>query len=266
MPEGHTIHRLARDLNSTLKPGPITATSPQGPFSAEAKQINGRELVSAEAWGKQLFIDFEGAPLLQIHLGLIGKLRPKPLGSPEKGAIRLRLEGPETLWDLTGPMTCALIDEDDRDAVVAKLGPDPLRPNADADDFAKRISRRRIPIAAALLDQKVMAGIGNVYRSEFCYLAGIHPETPANSLTDDQIADLWEMAVSQLEQGVKLNRIVTRVPEEVGTTAQEMPDDERLYVYKREGLPCHRCRNEIRLIEVAKRKSWYCPGCQGSTP
>ena len=109
MPEGHTIHRLARDLNSTLKPGPITATSPQGPFSAEARQINGRELVSAEAWGKQLFIDFEGAPLLQIHLGLIGKLRPKPLGSPKKGAIRLRLEGPETLWDLTGPMTLSLI-------------------------------------------------------------------------------------------------------------------------------------------------------------
>lgn len=263
MPEGHTIHRLARDLTSTLGPGPVIATSPQGPFSAEAEQLNGQELKAAHAWGKHLFVDFEGAPLLHIHLGLIGKLRPKPLDSPEKGAIRLRLEGPDKLWDLTGPMTCALIDEDDRDAVVAKLGPDPLRPDASFDDFASGMSRRRIPLAAALLDQKVIAGIGNVYRSEFCYLAGVHPEAPANSLTDDQVADLWKMAISQLKLGVRLNRIVTRVPEEVGTTAGKIPDGDRLYVYKREGLPCHRCGEEIRLVEVAKRKAWYCPGCQG---
>jgi len=266
MPEGHTIHRLARDLNTTLKPGKVSASSPQGPFSAEAELIDGRELNNAEAWGKQLFLDFDGAPLLQIHLGLIGKFRPKPVDSPEKGAIRLRLIGRDTLWDLTGPMVCALIDDDDRDAIVAKLGPDPLRADADRELFISALARRKIPLAAALLDQKVMAGIGNVYRSEFCYLAGIHPETPSNSLSPEQAEELWDMAVDQLTLGEQLNRIVTRDAQEVDEVVEEISDEDRLYVYKREGLPCHRCATDIRLIEVAKRKAWYCPSCQGSTP
>jgi len=266
MPEGHTIHRLARDLNTSLKPGKVEASSPQGPFSAEAEQLDGRKLVEAEAYGKHLFVEFDGAPLLHIHLGLIGKFRPKPADSPEQGAIRLRLVGKEQLWDLTGPMVCALIDDDDREAVVAKLGPDPLRSDGDPEEFATKMSRRKVPVAAALLDQKVMAGIGNVYRSEFCYLAGIHPETPANALSPEQVEELWSMAVEQLTLGEKLNRIVTREPDEVGVKPAKMSDEDRLYVYKREGQPCHRCGTEIRLIEVAKRKAWYCSGCQGSKP
>ncbi len=262
MPEGHTIHRLAKDLNKTLRPGTVTASSPQGPFATEASQLDGRELIEASAWGKHLFLDFKDAPLLHIHLGLIGKLRPKPIDAPEKGAIRLRLEGGEKLWDLTGPMVCALIDDDDRDAVTAKLGPDPLRKDADPGAFATAMDRRRVPLAAALLDQKVIAGIGNVYRSEFCYLAGIHPETPANNISEDETDQLWRMAVDQLKLGVRLNRIVTREPEEVGVSAGRISDDDRLYVYKRDGEPCHRCGDEIQLIEIAKRKAWYCPTCQ----
>lgn len=262
MPEGHTIHRLAKDLNATLRPGKVAASSPQGPFASDASQLDGQTLTEASAYGKHLFLEFSNAPLLHIHLGLIGKLRPKPVDAPEKGAIRLRLIGDEKLWDLTGPMVCALIDDSERDAVTAKLGPDPLRRDADPADFAAAIGRRRVPIAAALLDQKVIAGIGNVYRSEFCYLAGIHPESPANTIGDDDVEGLWTMAMDQLKQGVRLNRIVTRVPDEVGTTAGRISDDERLYVYKRDGEPCHRCGDEIQLAEIAKRKAWYCPTCQ----
>lgn len=264
MPEGHTIHRLAKDLNKTLRPGPVAALSPQGPFATEAAQLDGRALRAAEAWGKHLFLDFDDSPLLHIHLGLIGKLRPKSADAPEEGAIRLRLIGEEALWDLTGPMICALIDEEDRDGVTSKLGPDPLRKGADFASFSESLSRRRIPLAAALLDQKVIAGIGNVYRSEFCYLAGIHPDAPANSLQPEQVEHLWKMAVDQLKQGVRLNRIVTREPDEVGVSAGRISDDDRLYVYKRDGLPCHRCGTEIRLTEIAKRKAWYCPMCQPS--
>lgn len=264
MPEGHTIRRLAKDLNKTLQPGPVAASSPQGPFSDGAELLDGKPLVAADAWGKHLFCDFEGAPLLHIHLGLIGKLRQFPATSPIKGAIRLRLVGKEALWDLTGPMVCALIDDDDQRAIIDKLGPDPLRREGDPDQFTEGLGRRRVPIAAALLDQKVIAGIGNVYRSEFCYLAGIHPETPANTLSPEQATQLWDMAVAQLKQGVRLNRIITREPEEVGTSAGRISGDDRLYVYKREGKPCHRCGTEIRLIEVAKRKAWYCPSCQGT--
>lgn len=264
MPEGHTIHRLARDLNKTLAKEPVRAHSPQGRFSVEAEQLDQKELQSAYAWGKHLFMDFEGAPLLHIHLGLIGKFRRKPLEAEERGQIRLRLQSNFATWDLTGPMVCALIDEDDFDAIVAKLGPDPLRKDANPELFAERMRRKKLPLCAALLDQKVIAGIGNVYRSEFCFLAGIDPHMPANTLSDDQLTELWEMSVAQLTEGRRLNRIVTRDPEEVGVAAGRIPKSERLYVYKRDGLACHRCGDEIRLVEIAKRKAWYCPTCQPS--
>jgi len=263
MPEGHTIHRLAKDLNASLRPGKVRTSSPQGPFADGAAMLDGKTLSAARAWGKHLFVDFDNAPLLHIHLGLIGKLRPKPLETPEtEGAIRLRLEGKDALWDLTGPMVCALIDDDDATAITAKLGPDPLRRDGKPDDFVPRLLRKKVPVAAALLDQKVIAGIGNVYRSEFCFLSGIDPRTPANSLGEEAASDLWDMAKAQLKQGVRLNRIVTREPAEMGVAAGRIGKGERLYVYKREGEPCHRCGDEIQLVEIAKRKAWYCPTCQ----
>lgn len=262
MPEGHTIHRLARDLNSTLRPTPIAASSPQGRFDVEAKELDGTTLGRAEAWGKHLFLDFDDAPMLHIHLGLIGKLKKKPASEDVQGEIRLRLVGDDHLWDLTGPMICALIDREDVESITSKLGPDPLRKDGSADLFAERMAKRKIPLAAAILDQKVMAGIGNVYRSEFCYLLGIDPRTPADSLDEQQVLNLWDLAQSQLKLGVRLNRIVTRDPDEVGTTAARIDDEDRLYVYKREGLPCHRCGDEVRLLEIAKRKAWFCPTCQ----
>jgi endonuclease-8 len=262
MPEGHTIHRLAKDLNRTLRPTPLRASSPQGLFEAEAQQLDGLHLDRAHAYGKHLFLDFADGPAVHIHLGLIGKLRPKPPGTGIEGAIRLRLESDEALWDLTGPMICALIDRDEIDDITSQLGPDPLRRGAKRDDFVDRLSRRSVPISAALLDQGVIAGIGNVYRSEFCFLTGIKPSTPAKKLRSDQAEEIWDLAVDQLRLGVRLNRIVTRDPSEVGTTAGRIDDENRLYVYKREGEPCHRCGTEIRLTEIAKRKSWHCPSCQ----
>jgi endonuclease-8 len=262
MPEGHTIHRLAKDLNSSLRPGPLDASSPQGRFDDGASAIDAHGLERAEAWGKHLFLDFEDGPLLHIHLGLIGKLRKKPAEAPVEGEIRLRLANENATWDLTGPMVCALVDPDDLDEVTSKLGPDPLRRDGKKDEFVRRLLRKKLPLSAALLDQKVIAGIGNVYRSEFCYLTGIDPNTPANTLTEDQAGAIWDLATDQLKRGVKLNRIVTREPDEIGVTLAKIPNDERLYTYKREGLPCHRCGDEIRLVEIAKRKAWLCPTCQ----
>ncbi len=262
MPEGHTIHRLARDLNKTLSDGPLVASSPQGRFGVEAEQLDGRKLNAAEAWGKHLFMDFDGAPLVHIHLGLIGKFRKKKVDAEERGQIRLRLTSGLATWDLTGPMVCALIDDDDATAITDKLGPDPLRKDADSSEFGARLKRKKVALCAALLDQKVIAGIGNVYRSEFCFLSGIDPKTPAHQLTAEQADELWNMSKAQLTEGVRLNRIVTRDPAEVGVAAGRIKNGERLYVYKRDGLPCHRCGTEIRLVEIAQRKAWFCPSCQ----
>ena len=237
MPEGHTIHRLARDLNATLRPTPVRSSSPQGLFADGAAELDGQPLERAEAWGKHLFLRFESRPVLHIHLGLIGKLRPKGRPTaPIEGQIRLRLESVDETWDLTGPMTCALIDPGEVDEITGALGPDPLRHRRGSERFAAALEQRSVPIGAALLDQAVIAGIGNVYRSELCFLAGVRPTRPARSL--DAAADqIWRDAVDQLRRGVRLNRIVTRDPREVGTTPGRIRDEDRLYAYKREGLP-----------------------------
>lgn len=260
MPEGHTTHRLAKDLFSTLVDQQVEASSPQGHFAVSAEQIDGTQLVEASAWGKHLFCEFEGPTTLHIHLGLIGKLRRKEVDEPVVGQIRLRLVGERDIWDLSGPMVCELIE--DTAPIVAKLGPDPLRPDGDPDLFVERLRKRSIPLCAAILDQKVIAGLGNVFRSELCFLLGVDPRTPAKNLDEDTARALWGLAVAQLELGVERNRIVTRDLSEVDEPHDELDDDARLYVYKRDGSPCHRCGDEIVLIELAKRKAWYCPTCQ----
>lgn len=110
MPEGHIIHRLARELRSTLDGAAVGATSPQGRFSEGAAAIDGRLLVRADAWGKYLFCDFGTGEILHVHLGLIGKFRRRSTPPPDPvGIVRLRLVGQGATWDLSGPTRCELI-------------------------------------------------------------------------------------------------------------------------------------------------------------
>lgn len=260
MPEGHTIHRLARDLNSTFKGLEVQASSPQGVFADGAARLDGLVCDRFDAYGKHLVGRF-GADVLHIHLGLIGKLRREE-GEPV-GAVRLRLSRDDTHWDLRGPMVCTVGDPELADSVAQSVGPDPLRRSAKPDEFVAGLQRRKIAIGAALLDQKLLAGIGNVYRSELLFLSGIDPLRPANSLSEKQALELWDLTVAQLRVGLRLNRIVTVDPALVGYRSPgRVPDEDRLYVYKREGEPCRQCGTEIELLEVAKRKMWRCPKCQ----
>lgn len=261
MPEGHTIHRLARDLNSSFRKTEVHATSPQGRFDEGAARLDGVECERFEAWGKHLFGRFASGEVLHVHLGLIGKFR-KAEGEPV-GAVRLRLSSDDANWDLRGPMVCVVGGPELIDDATAKLGPDPLRNRKAVDDFVERVGRKRIPIGAALLDQSVVAGIGNVYRAEFLFLLGLDPRTPANKVDESQVRDLWDLAVEHLSNGVKLNRIVTTRPADVGvSTLRKIPAGERLYAYKRQGEPCRSCHSLIEEFEIAGRKIWECPTCQ----
>ncbi|NNE72633.1 MAG: Fpg/Nei family DNA glycosylase [Acidimicrobiales bacterium] len=263
MPEGHTIHRLARDLNRDLKGHPVQASSPQGRFRDGARLIDGQPLERAEAWGKNLFLTFDTNEIVYVHLGLIGKFRRHALPAPAaRGAIRLRLAGPEAGWDLTGPNACKLVTRAEKLRTVNKLGPDPLRRGTTPETFEAKAARSSRPIGAVLLDQATIAGVGNVYRSEFCFLAGVHPMTAANELADGTSRILWDLSVEHLKEGVRLNRIVTREPKEVGMTRGRIPPRHRLYVYKRHHQPCHRCGTPIEQGEVAARTAWWCPRCQ----
>lgn len=239
----------------------MQASSPQGRFHDGAASIDGQEFHHAEAYGKHLFAHFD-EDVLHIHLGLIGKFRPAPAGSPARDSIRLRLENDDALWDLTGPQDCRLVTPAELDDITAGLGPDPLRRRANGDDFADAMQRRKVPVAAALLDQKVIAGIGNVYRAEFLFLLGIEPHRAANSLDEQELQALWLLAREQLRVGVRLNRIVTVTTTDSGTTAGRLQRDDALYVYQRDGLPCRRCGTEISIGKIAGRSCWWCHVCQ----
>ncbi|MEM6798794.1 MAG: DNA-formamidopyrimidine glycosylase family protein, partial [Planctomycetota bacterium] len=173
MPEGHTIHRLARDQNRDIAGQTLRASSPQGRFTEGAAAINRRKLIHIEAHGKHLCYRFTGDRLVHIHLGLYGKFRRHTSPPPEpRGAVRLRVVGKEKAFDLNGPNCCELITPAEWDAIRDRLGEDPLRDDHDADLAWQRISRSRAPIGTLLLNQSVIAGVGNIYRSEVLYLLG----------------------------------------------------------------------------------------------
>ncbi len=265
MPEGHTIHRLARDLRTDLSDiGGVRASSPQGRFEAGAARIDGSELVRSEAWGKHLFCEWVGGDVLHVHLGLIGKFRPVPVEEEPGDTIRLRLEGRDTAWHLTGPQTCAIVGPDERDEVTHALGPDPLRRGSKRrEQFIGRLLATKRPVGAALLDQGIVAGIGNVYRAELLLLVGVHPERPAADIDPEVAGELWDLTVDQLKRGLAWNRIVTVSNDDIDRrVTRNLAREDSLYAYKRDGEPCRRCGTLIEISEVAGRSIWHCPECQ----
>jgi endonuclease-8 len=259
MPEGHTIHRLARDLRDDLAGRPVRTDVRQDRFRDGAARLDGRVLAGTDAMGKHLFLHFDGDEVLYVHLGLIGKLQRRPLPAPEPSPnLRLRLQGEASAWDLTGPMACELRDPSLVDAVAATLGPDPLRRDARPQRFVDAVTASRKPIGALLLDQSVIAGIGNVYRAEILHLAGLHPDRPGRSLTEDQVRELWRLAVEQLRLGVKRNRIVT-VPLG-GRRLASIGRGDSWHVYKQER--CRTCGDEVVHHAVGNRTSYACTTCQ----
>ncbi|HUG83147.1 MAG TPA: DNA-formamidopyrimidine glycosylase family protein [Euzebya sp.] len=286
MPEGHTIHRHARHQRTLLRGRTVRAWSPQGRFAEGAARLDGGSVVAIEAWGKHLLYhwgDGAGQPdgqVLHIHLGLFGRFHtfaddPPPPTAGTRLALQTTVDpdgdGPDardqTTIYLAGATTVQLITPEDIPSLQARLGPDPLRRDADPERFAAALVRRRLPVGEALLDQTVIAGIGNVYRAEMLFRAGIDPEIPANAIGRDATTRLWEDAVHLLRQGERSGRIVTVEPADVGRNRRsDLRGDEQRDVYKREGRPCHRCGTTIVMWVPRSRLIWACPSCQGLPP
>lgn len=259
MPEGHTIHRLARDVLEDLGGRPVRAEVRQERFREGAERLDGQVLTGTDALGKHLFLHFDAGDVLYVHLGLIGKWRRRRVPAPEPSPnLRLRLEGDVHAWDLTGPMVCELRDPDSVEAVAATLGPDPLQRRADPQRFVDAVLASRKPIGALLLDQSVIAGIGNVYRAEILHLAGIHPDQPGRTLSEEQVRLLWRLAVEQLRLGLQRNRIVT-VPLG-GRRLTSIRREDSFHVYKQER--CRTCGDAVVVHPVGNRTSYACTTCQ----
>ncbi|WP_203567230.1 Fpg/Nei family DNA glycosylase [Aestuariimicrobium ganziense] len=268
MPEGHVIHRLAHAVNAAFAGRTVQVTSPQGRFADSAVLLDGHVLSGAQAWGKHLFIDFD-APVdtatIQIHLGLIGKLRVGPI-EPVKGLVRLRITDGDTAADLRGPQTCVLQSPAEVDAVVAPLGPDPLRADADPEVAWQRIHRSSKPIAALLMDQRITAGVGNIYRAEVLFRHRIDPACPGNKLKRSSWELIWADLVALMALGVQDGRIDTvtdeHTPEAMGRDARVDRHGGEVYVYRRADLPCWVCGSRVRTRLLEGRNLYWCGRCQ----
>ncbi len=260
MPEGHLVHRLARDQRELIGER-LGVTSPQGRFRDGAGLLDGRALLGIEAKGKHLFHHFGDGIHLHVHLGMQGKWLRDVSGRPPLRQARLRLDQPHRplAWELVAPATCEVVDDEKLRMVLDHLGPDPLRADADDDEACRRLASDRRSIGEALLDQTVISGVGNVLRAESLFACGVHPNCTACSLPADEVGCVWRTLRTMMSRAVEEGRILT-VPTDAGTDRDLLSEDDARFVYKQ--LRCRRCGTAVQVAEIGGRRSYACPSCQ----
>ena len=185
---------------------------------------------------------------------------------PPVGEVRLRITTATAHADLRGATACELVTREQRDAAVARLGPDPLREDGDPDRAWDRIRRSRLPIGRLLMDQTVLAGVGNVYRAELLYRHRMHPLRPGRTLRAGQWRAMWDDLVGLMTEGVRTGRIDTvrpeHTPEAMGRPARVDDHGGEVYVYRRTGQPCLVCGRPVRTAVLDTRNLFWCSRCQ----
>ncbi|AMO62424.1 formamidopyrimidine-DNA glycosylase [Mycolicibacterium phlei] len=264
MPEGHTLHRLARLHQRRFGRAPVLVSSPQGRFADGAAAVSGRVLTKADAWGKHLFHHYEGGQVVHVHLGLYGTFTEWPLAAGKTqplpvGQVRMRMVGTEYGADLRGPTVCEVLAEPEIGDVIGRLGPDPLRRDADPSLAWARIRKSRRPIGALLMDQTVIAGVGNVYRSELLYRHHIDPHRPGVRIDEAEFEAMWADLVALMRVGLRRGKIHTIRHEDDHGAPSYAPGRPRTYVYRRAGEPCRICGTEIRTEVMEGRNLFWCP-------
>ncbi|GAA2232617.1 Fpg/Nei family DNA glycosylase [Herbiconiux moechotypicola] len=355
MPEGHSVHRIARQFARNFVGRTVSASSPQGRFAEGASLLDGHVMTASRAVGKQMFLEFDDGLWLRVHLGIYGAwdfageitadatIRSaggrmgqtnqrgtaadargaadagvtssprvaadtlgrqaegtidelaiddadgedsiRSIGAPRRsrlrmseqekegdeldefppppiGAVRVRLLTDTAVADLRGPTACEVLTSAQVDAVIAKLGPDPLLDDSAAAEqrFVDAVRKKQTPIALLLMDQSVVSGIGNVYRAEMLFRARLNPHTPGKQVSEETARALWRDWAYLLDLGVRTGQMMTMddLSDEDWVAAMASRAD-RHWVYKREGLPCRVCGTHIVLEEIGGRKLYWCP-------
>ncbi|GAA4017140.1 Fpg/Nei family DNA glycosylase [Allokutzneria multivorans] len=267
MPEGHTLHRLARLHHKRYAGHEVAVDSPQGRFAIGASLVNGHVFESAEAVGKHLLHHYGPDRTVHVHLGLYGKFaeEPRPV-TPPQGLVRMRIIGPTHWTDLRGPTACEVLTEEEVEVLRERLGPDPLRADADSDKAWRRIQNSRTSIAALLMDQRIVAGAGNIFRAEVLYRLGIPPLTPGRDIDEATWKAIWDDLKELMEYGVRVGRIDTVRPEHEPEAMGRAPREDRhggeVYVYRRDSQPCLVCGTPVAIAKLVSRNLYWCPTCQ----
>ncbi len=271
MPELPEVETLRRQLQDAL-PGrtivdcqfsgdrPSLVRSPNE--EAFARAIAGRMIERVRRRGKWLFLDLSGSLVLVAHLRMTGRWLLRRADAEEDPYLRARITldtGDELRWcDVRKFGTWDLVRDAER--LTGTIGPEPLDPSFGSSDLLKSTAGRRAPIKAFLLDQRRVAGLGNIYVDEALWNAGIHPLRAAGSLTADQAARLHAAIVDVLRDAIENGGSSMR--DYLDTAGRRGRVQHRWAVYKREGTPCRRCGAQIAKTRVSGRGTRFCPTCQ----
>jgi endonuclease VIII len=255
VPEGHVLHRLAREQQE-LAGSTVRVSSPQGRFAEGAALLDGRVVETVEAVGKHLLHQL-GDDALHTHLGMRGVWYRSAPPSPEpRPSVRVRLAAPDVAWDLMAPITCEVLDADGVRALRDRLGPDPLRGDADPERFVRALTADRRALGVVLLDQSVLAGAGNVFRTEALFACRLHPGRSSVTVPPEEARALWDTLSGMMRRGVEDGRIIT-VDVPAGSDRLDVPEEVARRVYKRER--CAECGAEVVTWQLGGRVAYACP-------
>jgi len=243
VPEGDAIHRAARRLQVLVgERVEVETPNPRAQAAIDAGRLNGRKLLSVQAAGKNLVLRFEGGYLLRNHLRMSGRWRVGPRGRTARGNPWLVLRGVEREAALYGGRVLELHGRS-----LRRLGPDILADPPDLDRIVANLRREHgaREVGDALLDQRVVSGIGNVWRAEALWRARVSPWRPLGSLDANELREVLAEAACLMRSSVETGR-------------------EQRAIYRAAGRPCPRCGTPIqsRGQGDANRSAYWCPGCQ----
>jgi formamidopyrimidine-DNA glycosylase len=232
-----------------------------------ARKLEGEIVDQLDRRGKYLIVRFRSGRALLIHLRMTGSLLHTPPGmplpeDPYRRAVVTLDDGSDVAYrDVRRFGTWLLLEPEEVESYVdTRVGREPLGHAYKAKHLAEKLQRRKAPVKAAILDQRTVAGVGNIYGDEALWRARVHPLTPASELTPDEVRALHRGIRRALEHGIARQ----------GSTLRDyrLPDggsgamQHEFKVYGRDGEPCERCGTPIEKIRVAGRGTWYCPTCQ----
>ncbi len=254
MPEGDTVWRAARHLDQTLTGQLLTATDFRVPAYATL-DLSGRPVVGTTSRGKHLLTRIGEEQTLHTHLKMEGSwhlYRPGTRWRRQAHQARVVLQ--TQAWVAVGFSLgiTEVLRREEEESVVGHLGPDLLGPGWDEDEAVRRLlADPGRPVGPALLDQRNLAGVGNMYMAELCYLTGVHPATPVG-----EVADLRRL-VRRAKQVLEVNK--ERIEQ---ATTGDLRRGRTHWVYPRANQPCRRCGTRIVTVELAGREAFWCPRFQ----
>jgi formamidopyrimidine-DNA glycosylase len=240
-------------------------TRPRDPREVAA-ELEGETVAAVERRGKYLVVRFETGRVLLIHLRMTGSLLQTPrdaaAGDPYvRAVVRLDNESDVAYRDVRRFGTWLLLEPGELEPYLAqRLGKEPLGTGFTARSLTGRLARRSAPLKAVVLDQRVFAGVGNIYADEALWWARLHPLRPANTLSDDERTALVRGIRRALRLGIARQGATLRDYRNANGQAGEMQAEFR--VYGREGEPCTRCGHPIEKTRAGGRGTWFCPNCQ----